>query len=459
MRATAVHFLVAAGALLAAAGSTPAASTPQEGAPLDIWSDPEFQKQFLGSYGVLAEQEPKLSAVEREQLEKLLPLMGSDPDAAAAELQKLATPESSALFDYTLGNIRFQQDRLDEAAGHYAIAVQKFPSFRRAHKNLGMISVRQGNFDDAIRSLTRVVELGGADSLTFGLLGYAYTAKEQFLSAESAYRQAVLLEPQTLDWKLGLTQAVLRQKKFAEAATLSEELIARYPDRSDFWLLQANAFIGQGQYLRAAENFEIVARMGKANAATLQTLGDIYVNEQMWDLAAAAYGRAVELEPQTGVQRALRSAEVLSQRGALAQARELIGTVKANYGSQLVEEDRRKLLKLEARIAVAEGAGGDAVGVLEELIAIDPLDGEALLLLGQHYARSNDPERAIFYYERAASLEQFEADAKVRQAQVLVSQARYREAVPLLRRAQEIRPRDDVGRYLEEVERFSRTQR
>jgi Flp pilus assembly protein TadD len=121
------------------------------------------------------------------------------------------------------------------------------------------------------------------------------------------------------------------------------------------------------------------------------------------------------------------------------------------------EADRMKLLKIEARLAVAEGQGGDAANVLEEIVKLDPLDGEALILLGQHCARTNEPERAIFYYERAASLERFEAEAKVRHAQVLVSQSRYQDALPLLRRAQEVKPRDDVGRYLEQVERVARS--
>ena len=39
--------------------------------------------------------------------------------------------------------------------------------------------------------------------------------------------------------------------------------------------------------------------------------------------------------------------------------------------------DRKRMLKLEARMAVAEGTGGDAVDVLEEIVSLDPLDGDA----------------------------------------------------------------------------------
>jgi tetratricopeptide (TPR) repeat protein len=59
------------------------------------------------------------------------------------------------------------------------------------------------------------------------------------------------------------------------------------------------------------------------------------------------------------------------------------------------------------------------------------------MLLGQHYARQNEPDRAMLYYERAASIDAFEAHAKVRHAQVLVTLGRYADAIPLLRRAQE----------------------
>jgi len=129
----------------------------------DLWKDPTFQKQFLGSYGFQAELEPKLTVLERQELEKILTLMATDTNAAMTALEKAATPDSSAVFNYTMGNLHFQQDELDAAASDYGSAVAKFPSFRRAWKNLGLIAVRQSRFDDAIKALSRVVELGGAD--------------------------------------------------------------------------------------------------------------------------------------------------------------------------------------------------------------------------------------------------------------------------------------------------------
>jgi cytochrome c-type biogenesis protein CcmH/NrfG len=184
-------------------------------------------------------------------------------------------------------------------------------------------------------------------------------------------------------------------------------------------------------------------------------LGDIYVNEELFDLAVEAYLRALERDPDSPPERILRAAKVLTARGAHAQVRRLIEHLEAVCGARLGPEEKKDVLKLRARLAVAEGAGEEEARVLEEIVALDPLDGEALILLGQHRARAGDDVRAVFYYERAASLEAFEADAKVRHAQLLVGQGKYAEALPLLRRAQVLKPRENIQQYLEQVERVA----
>ena len=457
----------------AAPTSTPAAATPAPlpagaGAPIqaayqtdptimEIWKDPVFQKQFIGSYGINAELEPRVTPEEVAILEKVRPLIGTDLALAQVELQKQMKPDCSAILDFTLGSIYFQQDVMPEALACYEKATVKFPSFRRAWRNLGLIHVRNGKYDDAISSFTRMIQLGGGDAYSFGLLGFAYSSKQDYQAAEVAYRNALLLQPENTEWRLGLTRCVYRQEKFEDAATLLDVLIERYPEKTEFWLLQANTYLGMKKPLKAAEDLEAVDRMGKATVDSLYTLGDIYINENLMDLAARADVRAIDADPKQPAARPMRAAEVLAARGALPQARLVTTHLRQVCEKQMEEPDRRKLLKLEARLTMADGTSSDeTAAVLEEIVKLDPLDGEALMLLGQHYTRQNQPDRAIFYYERAASIEAYEVNAKVRQAQVLVGMGRFADAVPLLRRAQEVKPRDDVARYLEQVERVAK---
>lgn len=427
---------------------------------LEIWNDPVFQKQFIAGYGINSEIEPRVTPEEVAILEKIRPLMANDLPKAEVTLKKQMKPDCSAILDFTLGGIQFQQDKMTEALNNYQKAVAKFPSFRRAWRNLGLIYVRNGKHDDAISAFTRMIELGGGDAYSYGLLGFAYAAKKDYQAAEAAYRDALLLQPENTEWRLGITRCAFKQQKFEDAVTLLEVLIGRYPDKTDFWLLQAQAYLGMKQPLKAAENLEAVDRLGKSTVDSLHTLGNIYVTENLMDLAAGAYRRAIDVDAKQPFARPLQSAEMLAASGALTQARQVATHIREVWEKQMEEADRRKLLKLEARLSMAEGAGStETASVLKEIVKLDPLDGEALMLLGQHYSGQNEPDQAIFYYERAESLDAFEVRAKIRHAQVLVGMGRYTEAIPLLRRAQEIKPHDDVARYLEQVERIAKTRR
>jgi tetratricopeptide (TPR) repeat protein len=146
---------------------------------------------------------------------------------------------------------------------------------------------------------------------------------------------------------------------------------------------------------------------------------------------------------------------VLIARGAFSEVRQLLAAMDLAYVPKMDDAQKKDLLFLRSRLAMAEGAGEEEARILEQIVALDPLDGEALILLGQHSQRTGNPEKAVFYFERAAGIDAFEADAKVRHAQLLITQSKYRDALPLLKRAQAIKPRDNVAQYLEQVERLA----
>ncbi|MFW5894002.1 MAG: tetratricopeptide repeat protein [Verrucomicrobiota bacterium] len=428
----------------------PRAMTQEE---LDLWNDPAFQRQFAQSYIAETEIEPRISEDERETMQKAMQMIADEKLDEAAELLKKNMDEtSSAVFDFTLGNLYFQRDELDQAVPHYEQAADKYPKFRRAWKNLALIHVRKANYADALPALTKTIELGGGGALIYGLLGFSYSSVENHLAAESAYRMAILLDPETMDWKMGL----FKQESYARAAELCANLLANDPERADLWMLQANAYIGLKKPLEAAKNYEFIDRLGKSTSATLNMLGDIYINEKLFNMAVHSYVRAMQQDDADSPARPVRAAKVLAARSAFDQTQTLISEIKTSYADSMPDDVRKDLLKLEVRIAVARDAGDEEARVLEEIVELDPLDGEALILLGQYHRRKENPEKAIFYFERAASIEDYKADANLRHAQLLVSQEKYDEALPLLRSAQQINPRDDVQKYLEQVERVAK---
>ncbi|KAB2658622.1 MAG: tetratricopeptide repeat protein, partial [Verrucomicrobia bacterium] len=440
----------------ASEAQTTFAPLPEGHALASVWNDPDFARRLVGSYGFASEAEPRMTPEEQAVYrDKVVPLLREDPRKAVAVLEGLAKPSASAVFDFTLGNIHFQTEDLTNAVKHFGAALAKFPDYRRAQKNLAFALVRDGKFKEAIPPLTRTVALGGADGKVFGLLGFAYLNQGRPASAEGAYAQALVFEPENLDFKLGAVKCAVATANYDHALALLDEVLLLNPEREALWTLQANIHIQKDQPAKAVTSLEILRRLGKAKAQNLYLLGDLHMSQESRDLALAAYLEAIAKDGGQNPGKAVRAAQILVGRGAWDESKKLFASIRAGAG-KLADADDLKLLKLESKVAMATGAGADAIGVLEKIVERNPLDGEALLLAGDYYAKNEQPEKAEFRFDAAGKLVGFEADAFVKHAQLLVQSKKYARAAELLHKAQKAKPRDNVQRYLEKVEQLAR---
>ncbi len=422
-----------------------------------IVRDPEWQKSFLGSYGFLSGAEPEIKPSELEVLREVIDLMNVNPRAAAAMLEQRTTGETSAAIDFILANLHFQNGQLPKATASYQQALSKFPDFRRARKNLGLLMVQQENYSGAIENLTKAIELGDRDGRSYGLLGYAYINKENFLAAEAAYRSAVMLQPATKDWQLGLARALLAENRNDEAAALFAGYLERYPDDANAWKLQANAYLGLDQPRAAAVNLEAVRMLGKADTSSLILLGDIYMNEGITDLAKEAYLEVIETdEDRKHYKAAFRAAELLLRSQATGDASDVLASIDRYYSKGLGSDQKLELLTLTAKLKRARGEPKEAAKLLEEIVRRDGTRGDALLELAKYNQGVGNKEKALLLLERAANLEHFEYQALVEQAQFHVGERDYEKAAKSLQQALQIKREPRVEQFLARIEEAKR---
>lgn len=432
-----------------------------------LWGSADFQRSFMGRYGFHPNVEPELTDTnDLSFMREFAPLMTEDPKVAAYVLKTNLTAKSHPQFDFTLGSLYFQLGDMESAARHYQTAIDKFPDFRRAQKNLGFSFLKLSKFEEAAGPLAKAVELGDRDSTTFGLLGFCHMNAGRYIPSEAAYRQAILFQPDNKDWRLGLVKALVAQEKLNEANRLVDEVLGKDPTAHDMWLLQAGIFARMEKNALAAVNYEIVRKLGKADAATLFSLGDIYMAQDSKDLALPVYLDAIDEAGAADVKRGLRAAKILVSRGAQTEAKKLFAQVRKSAGDKLKGDDELELLKLESKVAVSEGDAATAVKILAQVVERNPLDGEALIMIGDHYLKNADARddkgridhlaKAEHRFDLASKIAGFEPDAFVKLAQVRVKQEKFDDAIALLNKAQKIQPRDSVQRYLEAIERLRR---
>ena len=424
----------------------------------ELWNDPQFQKEFTASYGTLAGYEPTLSEEDKSTLRTLIKIIKARPEQAIKQLSEQIKEDDSAAFDFILANLYFQEGDLINAEKFYLQAIKKYPAFRRAYKNLGFVNIQNGDYVSAINSISKSMELGDVDGRAYGLLAYSYLTQENYYPAEAAYRQAILMQPEVVDWKLGLARCLIEMGQYSDAVAIFETLITNDPNNTDYWILQSNAYLGLDESLKAARNLEVVQRLNKADIQTLSLLGDIYMNNEMPDLALNAYLLAAELAQDEDLDLLIKSAKVLTLTVNYEQAETIIGKIRNDFSDKIDEADDLELLTYEAKIARAKGQDDLAASLLIQIIERDLLNGEAIIELAKYYADQGKLPEAITRFEQAQKIRKYERPALVAHAQTLVNNKRYDEALPLLNRALRIESDRNLKDYKDRVERAARKQ-
>ncbi|KAF0094407.1 MAG: hypothetical protein E1N59_1938 [Puniceicoccaceae bacterium 5H] len=423
------------------------------------WDNPEFRERFMGSYGVDTEVSPEISLDEKQLFEEITPLIQSqDVDGAIAALKRGITPQSSAAFDFILGNLYYQKQQLDPAIDAYETAIKKFPNFYRAYVNLGRSYVNQGNWSEGLKHLQKAMEIKPGDGTLYGLIGYCYMNEGKFATALDAYRMAIMLQPDSKDWKLGKLKCLTAQQEHEEAVAMLYEFIESDPENPEWWMLQANEFLSMEKPELAAANLEIVRQLGKAKPQSMMLLGDIYVNEGLLSQAVEVYGDALETG-EVKPDRVFRVGYSLSSRGNYEEADKLMEAYSNTEAGQNLNEDQQlELLNLQAKIALGTNQDEKAAQMLEQVVDRDPMNGRALISLVDYYQKTEDLTKATYYAEQAAKLDEFRHSALLALARIKVGQREFAQAARYLRQAQDIKPLGYVADYLAQVERAADSQ-
>lgn len=451
--------------------------------PANLFSDPAFIKDFVGSYGFLSDVEPKVSQDEQAALTTIRDLFEKNQFAQAEQeiirfIKETENPtdpkkqpaEISPAMIFVLGNLYFQADRTDEARRAFLEAIKRFPRFRRAHTNLAFLYISKNQTNEALPLLQKSIELGETSPRVYGMLGYCHLIKKNAVAAENAYRQAYLLDANSRDWKLGLSQSLLAQDKFAEAASLLGSIIEENPNDKQLWLQQTNAYLGMDRKEDAAINLEILRFKGLADESNLNLLGNLYMDRSEPQLALFAYMAAIDKSTTLDVPRALKSAKILTDYGFPDKALSFVEKIKSKLGANVPNAQKTVLMLTEVRIAQAQKKPETVEKLLNELTQIDPTNGEVLLELAKHFdqlAKDEEDEskrgtlvqNARTNYQLAVRTPAVAYQANLGLGQMYVREKRYVEALPILETALNLKKSESLEQYTSRVRRAADRQR
>lgn len=487
---------------LAFLGLASVASAQQAALPApdvrSVYNSPVWQNAISGLYGVNTENTPRVENPDIVAIQAVAPLIG-DPNSmpvAAEQLNVYRTTNErgtySAVIDQIIGAIYFQlgsmasneaertrYNRLAET--NLKKAIESFPNFLKAHKNLANLLFKDGRSEEARKHFVTALKLGDVDPITYGILSAIYYEASQWSAAETAARNSLMLDPTVIEFRRILGLALFQQERFSEARAVFEEILQERPNEAFYWQMISNTYINEDQIDSAANLLEIVRFMGRADAQTLLLLGDVYMNKNMVEDAAETYYEALSIVANMSgarpdVRTFLRPVETLNSYQAYESALGLLDRVDEVY-PEIDPRVANDFLALRAQINMTSGNIDEAAANLNEILSVDPMNGRALLSLAEYYGYSRvapaglanaqqmqfDAESlqlALDLYDRAKELinmgteegRRFARQAYVGAGQLLARKRRLDEALTNLREAQRIRQEQRIADYIQMIE-------
>jgi tetratricopeptide (TPR) repeat protein len=363
----------------------------------------------------------------------------------------------SASILYVIGHSYFSLEKYLPAETAFRLALQATPNHVRAHESLGMLYLRTERYADARSHLALAVQLGRNTALVHSALGYLDVRTRRYSAAATDFERALVLAPDDRNAQRGLLLVLTETREHGKAEVLVEHLLREAPDDRDLWLYRAKIALTANERASALASLETALRLGDDSIENRRACFEL-------QMESGNVARGVELL------RGLRARDLpfalvdqalawLANENEWDRFREILSSVDR---AALKGVDQGRLLTWRAALAMHDGNRRAASTALQEALALDPANSDALMALGQIYRTDRDYGRAELVLRRASDYGAVREDALVARAELAIDQENFDGALMLLRDVVDSNPaRADLKRNIDLLENVQllRTQR
>lgn len=458
---------------------------PSNGLVLVSLAGLEQQAGRLEEAGQLYQRAAQLNDPQYKHLHAFFLLNSGRADAALAELETLAKAEPdnrgarSRLVAAYLATGRKQRA---EAVLNEALKLHRHDADALLQR--GQMRIRAGEWDQAEADLTTVVGFHPGSAPAHYLMSKIHQQRGRLRRQREELGEAIRLDPELLAPRIELAQILTFSGSAREALDLLDA--APPSQRSSLPVaVQRNwAHLARSDAKAAAKGIQegLASVRGSSAHRPIEGLlklqeGLLKAAQQDWTGARTSLGAALDIHPGNvsilkaiqqsydGQQQRVAGLKVLREYarrnpGAAAvqlyvgelclESADLPGAREALDAAKAADPQSVPVEWSLARLELAESQPGKARQRLETLVAANPKDGTAYLLLGDLEERQGDAARAIGHYRRAAALQEGNPIALNNLAYLLAESNKAEEALAFAEKARDIAPdhpaiQDTVG--------------
>jgi tetratricopeptide (TPR) repeat protein len=310
-------------------------------------------------------------------------------------------PPAAAQAEAQQGADALQRGDFAAAEQHFARALDADPSLAEVRANLGLAYYVEGKYAEAVEAFREALKQNASLATAKGFLPLSLAGMNRCEEAIPGLRREFSSNP---DIKLrrvvglSLQRCLFQTGSQAEADTVTQELLAKYPDDVDV-LYEAGQLYGK----LSSQIYLHLMEVAPHTARGYQLTGEVASTEGNWQVAIDAYRQALKLEPNLpGLH--LRIATLM-----------LLHPQDPDDWKEALEE-------------------------LDAELKVNPGSAEAEYETAEAYRKHGELEKAEPAFRRALELQPAFVEARIGLAKVLRQQKQNQEAIAVLEPARDSKP-------------------
>jgi tetratricopeptide (TPR) repeat protein len=299
--------------------------------------------------------------------------------------------------------------------------------------------------------------------------GQKYMKKGQYGDASVEFRNALRVDPRSVDAYYQLAQAALAQRDLKGAYASLEKAIELDPRRIDARLERGRLYIAARQFVQAEEEANSILQEEPKNVGAYQLLGAALIGQQKLDGALQSFSKVTELLPKdansyvnlalveinlrrfSDAEKHLKQAVATDPKSLQANMdlanfyrlqNQLPQAQEALQAGILNNPDAPQLYVDWAEMLSNSGKITEADGVLNKLRNQMPKSLEATIAIGDFYAQRRDLDKALAEYQRGLSMSAGNLDIEKRMEELYLISNRTDEASKLDEQLMKQAPKD-----------------
>jgi len=365
-------------------------------------------------------------------------------EARAAFLRAIALDSTMAVSYNELGNSYYAAEEIGPALQAFQQALERYPDYVTS-RYLGKETGRNHAYLDLLTGCDAAGRISGEYAAVYLNLGKSYLAMNQDQLAEGAFQKAVSLQPQQPDayeWLAVLYQQrkqgrqsrimsaqgrfcrgrfALELDSLQAAERYGRQALQFYPRYADALALLAEICIKQARLNEADAFLQQAMTLDKRSEYVWLVQGDYHVQCRLQEKALAAYGKALQINPDSvpahdrlavllrSMERkdesAKHQAEVHFLQGREFETAGQLDRSLREYGLAADLMQQARYLTAQGLVYAKKHVNDEAEKKLQRALQLDSLQAQAWYGLGVIYGDQGAYDRAIPALKRATTLD------------------------------------------------------